>query len=84
LFADAAQINDFQAPASKSNPMLEEWYYVDTAADYPNGHFRHNGQADAVFCDGHTGGEKFVPGSIDARIPAQKVARFRPEILIVP
>jgi prepilin-type N-terminal cleavage/methylation domain-containing protein/prepilin-type processing-associated H-X9-DG protein len=84
LFADAAQINDFQAPASKLNPMLEEWYYVDTAADYPNGHFRHNSQADAVFCDGHTGGEKFVPGSIDARIPAQKVARFRPEILVLP
>ena len=26
LFADAAQVNDFEAPASKTNPMLEEWY----------------------------------------------------------
>ena len=25
LFADAAQVNDFQAPASPANPMLEEW-----------------------------------------------------------
>jgi len=32
LFADAAQVNDFQAPASKANPMLEEWYYIDTSA----------------------------------------------------
>ncbi len=84
LFADAAQVNDFQAPASKTNPMLEEWYYVDTTADYPNAHFRHNRQADAVFCDGHTGGEKFVPGSLDSRLPAQTVGRLRSEILIVP
>ncbi|HZR16358.1 MAG TPA: prepilin-type N-terminal cleavage/methylation domain-containing protein [Verrucomicrobiae bacterium] len=84
LFADAAQVNDFQAPASKSNPMLEEWYYIDTASDYPNGHFRHQRQATAVFCDGHTGAEKFVPGSIDPRLPGQTVAQLRPEILLVP
>lgn len=84
LFADAAQVNDFQAPASKSNPLLEEWYYVDTTADYPNGHFRHKREADAVFCDGHTGGEKFVPGSLDPRLPAQTVGRLRAEILVIP
>lgn len=84
LFADAAQVNDFQAPASKTNPMIEEWYYVDTAADYPNAHFRHNRQADAVFCDGHTGGEKYVPGSLDSRLPGQTVGRLRSEILVVP
>lgn len=84
LFADAAQVNDFQAPASKNNPMLEEWYYVDTAADYPNGHFRHQRQATAVFCDGHTSAEKFVPGSIDPRLPRQTVGRLRSEILAIP
>ncbi len=84
LFADAAQVNDFQAPASKANPMLEEWYYIDTATDYPNGHFRHSRQATVAFCDGHTGGERYVPGSIDSRLPGQTVARLRPEILIVP
>src|SRR5262245_39258111 len=41
LFADAAQINDFLYPATPTNPMLEEFYYVDVNANYPNGHFRH-------------------------------------------
>src|SRR5439155_4111082 len=34
LFADAAQVNDFQAPASHSNPMIEEWYYVSSETNY--------------------------------------------------
>jgi prepilin-type processing-associated H-X9-DG protein/prepilin-type N-terminal cleavage/methylation domain-containing protein len=84
LFADAAQVNDFQAPASKANPMLEEWYYVDTTPDYPNGHFRHAQQANVAFCDGHVAREKFVTGSIDTRLPAQTVGRLRSEILLVP
>lgn len=84
IFADAAQVNDFQPPASKANPMLEEWYYVDNTSDYPNGHFRHNRRANAAFCDGHTGAEQFVPGSLDPRLPAQWVGRLRPEILLVP
>jgi len=83
-FADAAQINDFQSPASRSNPMLEEFYYVDTNAFYPNGHFRHSGKANAVFCDGHVELEKPVAGSIDQRLPNQLVGRLRPEILVVP
>ncbi len=84
LFADAAQVNDFQAPASKINPMLEEWYYVDTTEDYPNGHFRHTRQANVVFCDGHVAPEKPVPGSIDSKLPSQLVGRLRSEILILP
>jgi prepilin-type N-terminal cleavage/methylation domain-containing protein/prepilin-type processing-associated H-X9-DG protein len=84
LFADAAQVNDFQAPASITNPMLEEWYYVDTTVDYPNGHFRHSRLANVAFCDGHIGTEKFVPGSIDPRLPAQLVGRLRSEILVLP
>ena len=84
LFADAAQINDFQEPASPGNPMLEEWYYVDTNAYYPNGHFRHAQKANVAFCDGHVGQEKFVPGSLDQKLPGQFVGRLRPEILVVP
>ena len=84
LFADAAQVNDFQAPASKTQPMLEEWYYVDTTADYPNAHFRHARRASVTFCDGHTGPEKFVSGSIDPRLPGQFVGRLRSEILVIP
>jgi prepilin-type N-terminal cleavage/methylation domain-containing protein/prepilin-type processing-associated H-X9-DG protein len=90
LFADAAQINDFQAPASRSNPMLEEWYYLDvqtnytSRAYYPNGHFRHGQKANAVFCDGHLGVETMMPGSLDGRLPNQFVGQVRPEILRLP
>ena len=34
LFADAAQVNDFQDPATPANPMLEEWYYLDVETNY--------------------------------------------------
>ena len=81
LFADAAQINTFQAPASPSNPMLEEFYYVDDTISPPNGHFRHLQKANVVFCDGHVGLEGFVPGSIDQKMPNQFVGRLRTEIL---
>jgi len=90
LFADAAQINDFQAPASHSNPMLEEWYYLDnptnypSATYYPHGHFRHGARANVAFCDAHVGTEKIVQGSIDPKLPSQLVGRYRPEILLGP
>ena len=84
LLADAAQVNVWQAPASPENPMLEEWYYVDCSADQPNGHFRHSRKANVVFCDGHVGPEKFVPGSLDVRLSSQFVGRLRREILELP
>ena len=84
LLADAAQVNDFQPPASRSNPMLEEFYYVDTNATYPNGHFRHSQKANVLFCEGHVAPEKFMAGSIDQRMPSQFVGRLRAEILVVP
>jgi prepilin-type processing-associated H-X9-DG protein/prepilin-type N-terminal cleavage/methylation domain-containing protein len=90
LFADAAQVNDFQAPASRANPMLEEWYYLDNPTNtagpgyYPHGHFRHSQKANTVFCDGHVDLERMVPGSLDAKLPAQDVARLRPDILTPP
>ncbi len=84
LFADAAQVNDFQAPASRANPMLEEWYYVDTTVDYPNGHFRHARKANVIFCDIHVALEKPVPDSLDKRLPGQYVGRLRSEILELP
>ncbi len=34
LFADAAQVNDFQDPASPDHPMLEEWYYLDVETNF--------------------------------------------------
>ncbi|SPE50065.1 putative Prepilin-type N-terminal cleavage/methylation domain-containing protein [Verrucomicrobia bacterium] len=90
LFADAAQINDFQAPASHSNPMIEEWYYVNYSSNisastyYPNGHFRHSQRANVGFCDGHVGSEVMLAGSLDTKLPSQWVGNLRPEILILP
>jgi len=81
LLADCAQVNTFQAPASPSNPMLEEWYYVDNSANQPNGHFRHSRRANVAFCDGHVGLEKFVEGSLDQRLSSQFVGLLRNEIL---
>ena len=83
-FADAAQVNDFQSPASRSNPMLEEFYYVDTNAFYPNVHFRHAKRANVVFSDGHVALVEPVAGSIDQRMPEQFVGRLEPEIMVVP
>ncbi len=84
LFADAAQVNDFQPPASRGNPMLEEWYYVDTTTNYPNGHFRHKQKANVEFCDGHVGQEQWMAGSLDLRLPNQCVGRIRSELLLLP
>jgi prepilin-type processing-associated H-X9-DG protein len=88
LFADAAQINDFQPPASRSHPMLEEWYYLDNPTNtassgyYPHGHFRHQARANVVFCDGHVNLETPLVNSIDKKMPGEWVGRFRPEILL--
>jgi prepilin-type processing-associated H-X9-DG protein/prepilin-type N-terminal cleavage/methylation domain-containing protein len=90
IFADAAQINDFQDPASPDNPMLEEWYYLDVDTNfssgnyYPNGHFRHSKKANVAFCDGHVGMETMMSGSLDQRLPSQSVGQLRPEILLLP
>jgi prepilin-type processing-associated H-X9-DG protein len=90
LFADAAQVNDFQAPASRANPMLEEWYYLDNPTNqaspnyYPHGHFRHAQKASVVFCDGHVGRESMLAGSLDPKLPTQFVGRLRPDILPSP
>ena len=82
LLADAAQVNDFQEPASPDNPLLEEFYYVNDSE--PTAHFRHQRTANAVFCDGHVEQEKAVSGSIDSRLPSQRVGRLRAECLRIP
>jgi len=90
VFADAAQANDFQAPATRSSPILEEWYYLDFAsiytssAYYGHGHFRHARQAAVAFVDGHVDRENPLAGSLDRRLPAQCLGQLRPEILILP
>lgn len=82
VFADAAQVNDFQAPASPENPMLEEFYYLNTTER--TAHFRHLEKAAAAFADGHVGRERHVAGSLDPRLPDARVGRLRPAILTLP
>jgi prepilin-type N-terminal cleavage/methylation domain-containing protein/prepilin-type processing-associated H-X9-DG protein len=78
VFADAAQVNTWQAPASPDHPMIEEWYYLDP--DWPTAHFRHRRQAQAAFFDGHLEVEKPAPGSVDASVPGQVVGCLRREL----
>ena len=64
VWADAAQINTWQPPASPSRPMLEEWYYV-SAFSPPKFHFRHGGHMNAAFGDGSV--RQLAPGQVDPR-----------------
>lgn len=82
LFADAGQINDFQEPASPSNPLLEEFYYVNETE--PTVHFRHRRRANVLYCDGHVEPESPLAGSIDVRLPAELVGRLPPRVLRLP
>ena len=79
VFADAAQVNAFQPPASPSNPLLEEFYYVST--NEPTTHFRHRGRADVVFADGHVEAQRHKTGSIDGRLPQERVGRLESDFL---
>jgi len=89
VYADAAQANDFQAPAAPGNPMLEEWYYLDATTNfssgsyYAHGHFRHAERANVTFADGHVASEKMLDGSRDQRLPQQNLGQFRTEILML-
>jgi prepilin-type processing-associated H-X9-DG protein len=82
LMADSAQVNDFQAPASPDNPMLEEFYYVSYDTTQPNAHFRHRKRANVLFCDTHVEPEQMVDGTLDPRLPNENVGLLRKEILV--
>jgi len=79
IFADSAQVNNFQFPASPTNPMFEEWHYVE-----PLGalfvHFRHNLKANILFGDGHTSSAKAEDDSFDRSLPQLNIGRFGKEI----
>jgi prepilin-type N-terminal cleavage/methylation domain-containing protein/prepilin-type processing-associated H-X9-DG protein len=81
-FADAAQVNTFQSPASPAHPMFEEFYYIH--AGEATAQFRHAQKADVTFADGHVDLEKPVTGSFDQRLPNQFIGQLRPEILTLP
>jgi len=77
LFADAAQVNTFQPPASPDNPMLEEFYYVDFTERTV--HFRHWGRANVLFADGHAESMQAYPGSYDTRLAAARCGMLAAE-----
>lgn len=79
LFADCAQINDFQPPASRLNPLLEEFYYFNTREK--TAHFRHAERAAVVFADGHVSTAAREPGSLDPRLPAERVGELPREMV---
>lgn len=84
LLADAAQVNDFQSPASPEHPMLEEFYYVSTNAFEATAHFRHQGRLNAVFIDGHVDRLPPLAGSLDPRLRVAEVGRLPAHLLHVP
>lgn len=75
LFADAAQVNDFQEPASAARPMVEEFYYV--SAGEKTAHFRHRQRAVAVFIDGHVDPQTMEEGTLDDRLPLEHIGRIQ-------
>ncbi|MDW8344970.1 MAG: DUF1559 domain-containing protein [Verrucomicrobiae bacterium] len=78
-FADAANINTIQPPASMSNPMLEEFYYVHPFhTEIPTTHFRHGGRAMVLMMDGHVEPMTMAAGTLDSRWPSANVARLNP------
>ncbi|MBN2505525.1 MAG: hypothetical protein JXQ71_02405 [Verrucomicrobia bacterium] len=84
VLADAAQVNDFQPPASPAHPMLEEFYYVSTNTFEATAHFRHQQHANVLFADGHVDREAPAAGSLDRRLPQAWVGRLPPERLHIP
>lgn len=67
LFADAAQVNTWQAPATPRNPLVEEWFYVQAGA--PMVHFRHDGLANVLMADGHVEALPPAPNSFSPKMP---------------
>ena len=79
FLADAAQVNTFQAPASKENPMIEEFYYVNDREK--TAHFRHSKTGYVSFCDGSVALKGFAEGSLDDRMPDQWIGRLPSSML---
>ncbi|OQA03420.1 MAG: hypothetical protein BWY69_00467 [Planctomycetes bacterium ADurb.Bin401] len=78
IFADSAQVNTFQNPASPSNPMIEEWHTIEPGKSFV--HFRHNLKANILYGDGHVSDSKAEQASYDRRLPQAKIGRFDKEI----
>jgi prepilin-type N-terminal cleavage/methylation domain-containing protein/prepilin-type processing-associated H-X9-DG protein len=80
LFADCAQINTFQPPATPANPLLEEFYYINRYE--PTAHFRHLKQVNIAFMDGHVDAQRMEADALDDRLPKARVGRLTHKILV--
>lgn len=78
IFGTCAQVNNFQAPASPGNPMIEEFYLIEDS--YRTIHFRFGGGQKAlfVFADGHVDALPPYPGEMDKRLPQANIGRISP------
>jgi prepilin-type N-terminal cleavage/methylation domain-containing protein/prepilin-type processing-associated H-X9-DG protein len=83
IFADSAQVNTFQAPASPKNPMVEDFPYIEPLKKYVQ--FRHLGRANVLFADWHVEAVGPAAGSFDPRLPEARIGYFDPaEVLFAP
>lgn len=80
IYADSAQVNTFQPPASTANPLLEEFYYINQSE--PTTHFRHQAQAITGFADSHAALLRPEPRSLDSRLPGQDLGHLPPSLLL--
>jgi prepilin-type N-terminal cleavage/methylation domain-containing protein/prepilin-type processing-associated H-X9-DG protein len=62
VFADSAQVNTFQSPASPTNPMIEEWHFVEYSKQFV--HYRHDLRANQLYGDGHVEAKKTQPTNL--------------------
>lgn len=82
IFTDGGQINDFQAPASRLHPLLEEFYYFSTNRFEATVHFRHAQRAMVWFADGHVSSLSPDGQSLDLRLAGQWVGRLSDSIVV--
>jgi prepilin-type N-terminal cleavage/methylation domain-containing protein/prepilin-type processing-associated H-X9-DG protein len=71
VFADAAQINTWQPPASPANPLVEEWFYVQPGQRMV--HFRHSGTANVLMADWHVEACDPAKNSFHPLLPSARI-----------
>jgi prepilin-type N-terminal cleavage/methylation domain-containing protein/prepilin-type processing-associated H-X9-DG protein len=74
IFADSAQVNTWQAPASPSCPLAEEWFYIQPGQRMV--HFRHLGKANVLMADWHVEALPAAPGSYNPLMKDECIGYF--------
>ena len=74
VFADVAQVNTWQAPASPSNPMVEEWFYIQPGNRMVQ--FRHGDLANVLMADWHIEALPPAKGSYHPLLPEARIGYF--------